>query len=180
MVQHLAKRAEAEKSSLAPDIDELSNLASSTIISAHDIALGLLPVELRRGDFRGVLKSLSRSAFRAHHVRLKIRFTGASEFHPEGRAAEHLYRIAQESISNAIKHGRATRITVSMHTTPQRITFTISDDGQGFTAAGARHGLGLQIMRYRMQILKGRLTVRSRHQGGTQVICVVPREMSRR
>jgi signal transduction histidine kinase len=174
MLQHLAKRAQVQKSPLAEEIDQLSTLANSAIISAHDMAHGLLPVELRHGDLRTVIEALAQTARRAHNVKFRVRFGGLRALYPEGRVAEHLYRIAQESVNNAIRHGAATRITLSMRATAKKTTFSISDNGSGPRRAQAMRGVGLQIMSYRMRVLRGWITFSRRPEGGARVMCVLP------
>ena len=174
MLRGLSLRAHNDQSSLVRHIDELSILANSTIVSAHEIAQGLLPVQLRRGDFRAVLHWLARSTLRAHKVKMRIRLGGFPSLYPEGRIAEHLFRITQESVSNAIKHGCATRITVSITATRKKLTLSIADDGKPFKEPRSSRGTGLQIMRYRMRTLGGWLDIRPGREQGTRVRCVVP------
>ena len=83
-----------------------------------------------------------------------------------------LFRIAQESVTNAIRHGRAGQIQVTLWQRETRVSLTISDDGTGFTpSTGAARGVGLEGMRERAQLLGGTLQVRS-HQGNGCVVRV--------
>jgi signal transduction histidine kinase len=93
---------------------------------------------------------------------------------PVGRVAEHLYRIAQEAITNAIKHGRAKRLSISVHGTASKIRFAVSDDGVGFDSQRVNVGMGLEIMRHRVRMLGGLVDIRRARSGGTRIFCVVP------
>jgi signal transduction histidine kinase len=174
MLSGLARRAHRESPALAAEIDKVSEVANSTIVSARDIARGMLPMELRMGDFKSVLIRLARSTRKSRNVRVRIRMVGSPDHHPVGHVAEHLYRIAQESVANSIKHGQAKSIAVSVVSRPKKLTLSVSDDGRGFQPECSTRGMGLRIMRYRMRTLGGRLEVRRARGGGTRVICVVP------
>ena len=78
----------------------------------------------------------------------------------DNTVATHLYRIAQEATTNAIKHGQAQRIEIRLSSAPEQITLTVSDDGVGFKA-GARHpkGMGLRIMNHRASMIGGTVVV---------------------
>jgi signal transduction histidine kinase len=90
-------------------------------------------------------------------------------------AATHLYRIAQEAITNAVKHGNAGHIEIACERQQQQLVLTIGDDGCGLCeSAGESGGMGLHIMRYRARSLGGELSVASRQGGGTLVRCVCP------
>ncbi len=66
--------------------------------------------------------------------------------------AIHLYRIAQEAVNNAIKHGMARKITISFHTDNNGTTLTIRNDGIGFRKV-TLEGMGMSIMRYRANMI---------------------------
>ena len=86
--------------------------------------------------------------------------------------ATHLYRIAQEAITNAVKHGRAKSIVVNLNSSADRATLTITDDGAGFPAgASATGGLGLRIMKYRAEMIGASLRIGPADSKGTTVAC---------
>jgi two-component system sensor kinase FixL len=87
----------------------------------------------------------------------------------------HLYRIAQEAMTNAIKHGQTQRITMHLRSQADRFILTIQDDGVGLPATQeAVEGMGIHLMRYRASMIGAVLTLQQRPQGGTEVICSVP------
>jgi signal transduction histidine kinase len=86
-----------------------------------------------------------------------------------------LYRIVQESLTNVIKHSRASRVSVLLTRKRDSVIAVIEDDGQGFDPDDVRDGgLGLLGMRERIAILDGRLDVESSPSGGTSVVAEVP------
>jgi PAS domain S-box-containing protein len=90
-------------------------------------------------------------------------------------AATHLYRIAQEAVSNALRHGRARHVAIALRADAGTLALSVRDDGAGDPARFDRtRGLGLRIMRNRAGVLGGTLTVGPAEGGGTLVTCVLP------
>jgi signal transduction histidine kinase len=99
----------------------------------------------------------------------------------DNAVATHLYRIAQEAVSNAIKHGKPGRIEISLSKMPEQITLAIQDDGPGMPARSRKNaGMGLRIMRSRAGMMSGSLTIENQADGGVAVVCTVPPARSRR
>jgi PAS domain S-box-containing protein len=89
--------------------------------------------------------------------------------------ANHLYRIAQEAVSNAVRHGSPKEIVISLSERPEGLTLSVADDGAGLLdAAKKESGMGLDIMRHRASLIHGTLTVSSQSGEGTQIICRIP------
>lgn len=170
----IATRAAQQGSSLAEELRELSAIASKSIETVRDIAHGLLPLRMSHMGFRQLLRQLARSVHATCGVRVSIRFRGARTHMPVGATAENLYRIAQEAVANAIKHGRARHVTLQLSASATRIIFTASDDGAGIDSTKRGAGMGLQIMRYRTRMLGGLLDIQPREGGGTRLRCVMP------
>ena len=100
----------------------------------------------------------------------------------DNTASTHLYRIAQEAISNAIRHGGAKEIEVKLQAEGGSLSLSVADDGKGFdphdSAAAPREkpaGIGLQTMSYRAKMISGILDVRPRPRRGVVVTCSIPR-----
>jgi signal transduction histidine kinase len=89
--------------------------------------------------------------------------------------AVNLYRIAQEAVTNSLKHANATEITVSLERTKDGVVLRVSDDGYAKRRRGGR-GLGRLIMKYRAHAIGAVLTIESTKGRGTTVTCCVPRK----
>jgi signal transduction histidine kinase len=112
---------------------------------------------------------------RQHHLQVLL-FTDG-EVEPASRLiALSLFRIAQEALHNAVRHGRARRATVSLAQHDDELTLLVEDDGRGFDVAAAQRngGLGLASIEERTRLIRGRLRVRSRAGQGTTVEVRVP------
>jgi signal transduction histidine kinase len=92
--------------------------------------------------------------------------------------AQHLYRIAQEALSNAVRHAHARRIAMELRGSTGELALQVEDDGMGLLADRRSGGMGLRTMGYRAQILGGRLMITPAPGGGTRVACCVPRPVS--
>jgi PAS domain S-box-containing protein len=175
LLRGVAARAERDGSGLAGELRELSKMASKSIETVREIAHGLLPLKMSDVGFREVLRRLARSSRATLGVQVSTRLHGAIEHMPVGEIAENLYRIAQEAVANAVKHGRARRVALRVRATETRIVFTATDDGNGIDMTKHNEGMGLEIMRYRTRMLGGLLDVRRMPGGGTRLRCVMPR-----
>jgi two-component system sensor histidine kinase UhpB len=85
-----------------------------------------------------------------------------------------LYRIAQEAVTNAVKHSGAKAIMISLDRSSTHICVSVQDDGKGFDPGKRRKGLGIHMMRYRANALAGELTIEPRKNGGMDVTCKIP------
>src|SRR5208337_1909202 len=89
---------------------------------------------------------------------------------PDMNVATHLYRIAQEAITNAVRHGKARNINIRLDSTADEIILTIIDDGIGLPEnARNGEGLGLRIMAYRASMIGATFNIeRASSLGGTR------------
>jgi len=112
-------------------------------------------------------------------------FGVACEFHTAGKhalseaAANHLYRIAQEAVTNAVKHGKAKRIDIRLENSKGKLLLTIRDNGTGLPAVlPEKRGMGLRIMEYRAGMIDAILTAERDPAGGTIVKCSLSADAS--
>jgi two-component system CheB/CheR fusion protein len=94
-------------------------------------------------------------------------------------AATNLYRIAQEAVGNAVKHGKAGAIEISLDNTNNTILLAVRDDGVGFMPQDQTgSGMGLRIMQYRAGMIGATLLVQSQVKAGTRVLCFLQNSAS--
>ncbi|WP_146678204.1 PAS domain S-box protein [Pirellula sp. SH-Sr6A] len=89
--------------------------------------------------------------------------------------ATHLYRIAQEAVTNALKHSQPEHILIKLTTDESQHTLEIADDGKGFDTNLQASGMGIKTMRYRAGLIGGTLSICPVENGGTLVCCRIPR-----
>ena len=166
LVQQLSKTPEAQAE--AARIGELIRNATK---QARALARGLSPVEIEPNGLMSALNNLAINATNLFQVHCS--FECPQPVLLENRtSATHLYRIAQEAIGNAVKHGQAKKIVLSLKNVDQELVLTVKDDGVGFSQDGrGNEGMGLRIMEYRADMIGAMLRIDSVKGGGTTVAC---------
>lgn len=167
----LQQKSEGKSRALAA---ELARLVREAIEQTRNLAHGLSPV-MMSGD--GLMNGLQKLALNTGTTfDLSCTFLCPEPVPvPESTVATHLYRISQEAVHNALRHGRAKTITIELSLNAGQVVLAVRDDGVGLQAgAEGANGMGLRVMRYRAQIIGGTLMVQGEPRGGTSVICSVP------
>jgi PAS domain S-box-containing protein len=173
MLRGLASRVKRGQAATPGDLDELVALVNGAIESTRSLARGLSPIELERGGLVYALRALAVRARDLYGLDVRFRSRVWPALTLEPAATTHLYRIAQESLTNAARHAQATHVAISLNVRGSAVTLTVADDGRGL-APEAGGGMGLKIMRYRAQMMGGELTVGAGTPGGVRVTCRVP------
>lgn len=165
----LRDRAQAE----ADEAAELAELLDHAITQARDVARGLCGVQLEAGGLSTALDELARRVRSRHRIPCQfLDQTGAAIRGFEG--ITEVYRIAQEAVSNAVKHARARQITLTLAAANDQIELRVVDDGVGLPSGlEVGKGLGLPIMHYRARMLGAELRVGAGATGGTEVVCAL-------
>lgn len=140
----------------------------------RDVARGLSKGDLDPAELPRALEELT--ARLSETSRISCVFQGDAPVAMEDRiVATHLYHIAQEACTNALKHAAAGKVQVQLASRSGVVTLRIRDDGIGI-ANDAREGLGLRIMRNRASVIGATLTIERGKRGGTVVTCTLPTE----
>jgi signal transduction histidine kinase len=173
-------RIKAAKSHLAraqrPEMRELETigqLAETVLARMRDLVKVVQPVALdARGLMHG-LRELARSASRLYDVDCSFTCPRPIAVKDQDMAL-HVFRIAQEAVHNAVKHGKPRRIAIGLVKRGHLVELSIMNDGADFEPAKSRRdkGLGLHIMTYRANVLHGDLSVTRHRPRGTLVRCV--------
>jgi PAS domain S-box-containing protein len=158
----------------AAEARALEKLANQAIQQGYGLARGLNPVKLPGQGLPSALADLAAGFEAAFNLRCACEFRTRTPI--TGQAvANHLYRIAQEAIHNAVKHGHARRITLRLAESRGRHCLTVTDDGTGFRPGPTpQRGMGLQNMRVRASLIGASLTIGLGKKGGTVVTCSFP------
>jgi signal transduction histidine kinase len=174
----LQQRLAAQNRPETEDATKISKLVTESIGQTRSLAKGLAPVGLEDGGIHGALKQLAAAAADVYGIQTSAT-TDESLQLDDLALATHVYRIAQEALNNAVRHGKAKNVEIKLLAEDANFRLTIDDDGSGLGTAMPLGGMGLQIMRFRARILGGSLEVRPRDRGGTSVDCVAPRDFGR-
>lgn len=135
------------------------------------LSKGLLPVEVDAEGLRAALTELAEIT--TDDSGIKCVFDCKQPVRIEdNETATHLYRIAQEAVTNALKHGLPKRVKISLSADDRRITLCVRDDGKGISsAAWQAEGMGLKTMKYRAALIGATLSIAPIKKGGTLVTC---------
>lgn len=173
MCQTLEQTLSAKGFEEAGAVDEIGRLIRSAIAHTRRLARGMSPVILDPGGLIPALGELAEMT--AKQYQIKCEFSCPRTFPIDDEAAAgHLYRIAQEAIQNAMKHGKATKIDIGLTKTPERIALSIRDNGKGVPKKLPKHrGMGLRVMGYRAGLIGGSLAIQRPATGGTTILCTV-------
>jgi signal transduction histidine kinase len=175
----LAKQARRSQLPQDSELAKLADIARHAIKSCRDIARGLSPFGAARGGLPEALRDLAERACGppGPHVALTLNLDAPVAISRE--AGEHLYRIAQEALTNAIKHSGAQSVRLSLEVAATTVRLGVLDDGCGLRELLTDSpGLGLQTMRDRAAAIGARLSVARAHDRGTAVICEVPQQVA--
>ena len=139
------------------------------------LSRGLVPVEIDSSGLAAALDELTTRLGDLHHCACVFECRDRS-VEIDARQATQLYHIAQEAITNALKHAQAKNIKVTLAVGLASIRLTVCDEGIGIADERKRpDGMGLRIMSYRAGLILGKLDIRRSDTGGTLVSCLVPR-----
>lgn len=159
----------------ADDAHLIEENIQRTVLEARNLARGIFPVHVDRDGLATALADLAR---------FTSRMTGVSiEFHEsvdvginDPAIAMNLYRIAQEAVSNAVRHGEASRIDITLAKEGDSLILSVRDNGRGFVTrvGNAAKGMGLRVMRYRARCVSGELQISNAPGKGVLVSCKMP------
>jgi len=158
---------------LQASLRSVAGHVNRVIATARELASGLSPLHVE-GSLALALRRLADAMNSRFPVGVRIEVSG-EEFALAESIADHLYRIAQESLNNALRHGGAKTIVVSLRMAVDHVVLRVADDGRGFNARAARRqGLGLRMIEYRARLMRGTLIIEQPPGGGTQLVLRVP------
>lgn len=142
---------------------------------ARNLAKGFHPIDLETKGLVFALKELTDNTEELFNISCSFMCNDAVSVNCISNPI-NVYRIAQEAITNAVKHGKARNIKINITSKDDSSILTVENDGLEFPA-GKTHteGMGLKIMRYRAELMNSSIDIRRRSNGGTIINCVIPK-----
>lgn len=175
--ESLARKLRANAVPGADEVQEISDLVKEADEYTRVLSRGMVQVDVEKKGLSVALQNLCDRVSKVNGIACEYRETGSGEI-DDDKTAVHLYRIAQEAISNAVKHAEADTIKVRLTSNKERTVMIIDDDGIGFCPEeqekGVMQGAGLQIMKYRATVLGGILELVRTQDAITRVRCIIP------
>ena len=169
------ERTDATGAATARQVVEQATLALDQV---RRLSRGMFPVDVESRDMMAALRELAAATGSIHKVRVDVD-GDVLDARLENRVVTHLYRIAQEAVTNAVKHAMADAIRIEVKSGRGMTRLRVTDNGVGIPSNGDRHeGLGLRVMRQRAASIRATLTIRANPSGGTSVTCTLRRPPS--
>ncbi len=175
MAAALRDRLKTKAPSEMAAAEMVARLANEATEQSRALARGLSPVQLEEHGLASALEDLSYQSQRLHNIECRFSLRGPLP-DVDHINAIHLYRIVQEAVHNAVRHGGAQRVRIGLVSHGGRHRLVVLDDGEGFDTESQRcsPGRGLRLMHYRANMLGGVFTLRSRPGLGARVVCAWP------
>ena len=159
----------------AADAQEISRLLNDSTSLTRSLARGLVPVQMKAEGLMTALRELSGEAEKYMGIACNF-FCSRPVTIEDASVANHLFRIVQEALSNAVRHGKANRVDIELTRGADGVvTLLVRDDGVGLPRGTrkAAKGMGLRIMSYRANSIGASLSINRSGQRGTVVKCTV-------
>lgn len=178
MLRGVSAQLSKENSESRLDVEDIIGLVNNAIENTRTLARGLSPVSAERGGLMAALRALAARASERYGVHVEFQDMTSRVLPLNDVYATHLYRIAQEALTNVVRHSYASEVTICLEDVGDELQLRIDDNGRGFaqTPQDSAMGLGLKMMRYRAQMLGGDLVLEASSEGGASVRCTCPLE----
>ena len=168
------ERAPGFDSSATKQLCELTSHAQQAESQLFRLTSGVSPLDDLEGDLLEALRRLPATLPAAERARVEVLVESTAPVVLSLERREHLYRVVQESLANALRHARAERIVIRATVGPERICVSVEDNGMGMKGQRAGSGLGLQSMKLRADAVGAQLAFETLGGGGTAVTCSCP------
>jgi signal transduction histidine kinase len=172
MSKVVEKRLRERMPDEADSVNSITKLINEAIEQTRGLSRGLGPVDIDAGGLGRAMEELADSTEQLFGIICEFDNPDDLQIPDSGRAA-HVYRIAQEAVTNAIRHGHASSVRISLTENNGTCSLIVMADGEDFPdEVNEGEGMGLRIMRYRAQMIGGRLQVGRGDKGGSTVKCI--------
>jgi len=174
----LQQKLASKKMSEEKDAALIVNLIKQVLLQARELARGLCPTVLDTNDIQAALEQLAENLKKYFSVFCHAECDPSVAI-KDNAVAVHLYRIAQEATTNAIKHGKAKKIWINLSQQSGVVTLQIKDNGAGLSKkqVGGK-GMGLRVMQHRARMIGGAVEIENDADGGAVVTCTLGNKMT--
>jgi signal transduction histidine kinase len=174
MIKGLEQRLIGGPPTCLAEARKIHALIEDIISHTHNLAHQFSSLDMKGDDLASMLKGLAANVKRMFEIHCAFTMKGNLPELPKHTTVQ-LYKIAQEAVSNAIKHGKATQVIIGVSGQNDHLVITIKNDGLPFSPpATAKNRMGLRIMNYRANTIGGHLEIKPLEKNGTVVTCALP------
>jgi two-component system, NarL family, sensor histidine kinase UhpB len=174
MIKALEVKLTKQKLPEASDAKKLHTLIDQAINHAHGLAHDLASLDSQEEDIAVALRNLAKRAREMFSISCRFRCAGESVPLPSN-TVQQFYKIAQEAVTNGIKHGKASQVQIALSNTGEHLVMKVKNNGIPFPDLKEQSpGMGLRIMRYRANVAGASIDVRANGDEGAIVTCSLP------
>jgi two-component system sensor kinase FixL len=173
LADSLARKLAARGADEMNAMRELASMLQHAKQGVRRLAKGLLPVEVDADGLKAALEELAETTEERCSITVDVWCDERLQL-ADNKVATHLFRIAQEAVTNAVRHAEAHHLALRFARNDDGdVELSVSDDGLGMPIGGRRpgQGVGLQIMKYRAQVIDADFEIHPGLGGGTVVAC---------
>jgi signal transduction histidine kinase len=173
MMKGLERRLAAESHTCVEEAGRIQALMQEVIQHTHNLARQFSSLDVKGDDLVAVLKGLATNVKKLFDLTCSVSVKGNPPSLPHN-ATVQFYKIAQEAVSNAIKHGKATEVQIDLLCESDQLVMTIKNDGLPFVhPSGKSSRMGLRIMSYRANTIGAELEIKPQGKSGAVVSCTL-------
>jgi signal transduction histidine kinase len=171
LLARLQRRLQTKSAADAAATAEIGSVLEEAIDTVRTLARGLFPTALEAGGLAAALRHLAATSQNSSGIRCSFQCLPALTIHDQALALT-LYRIAQEAVTNALRHSQAQAVDIHLSKQGDRYRLEITDNGQGLPAKPDLDStsLGLRSMRNRAKLAKAHIEINNRPDGGLSIV----------
>jgi signal transduction histidine kinase len=173
MAKGIEHRLTAEGHACAPDAQRLQGLVEEIVDHTHNLARQFASLDVHGDKLANVLKELAANVEHMFPISCAFSMKGHVPRLPQNTTIQ-LYKICQEAVSNSIKHGKASQVSITLAVSNDALNLTIRNDGTPFSRPPPGSRMGLRIMNYRASTIGATLDIAPLKKKGTVVTCSLP------
>jgi two-component system sensor histidine kinase UhpB len=156
------------------EVERIKAVLIKTMTHAHRVAHDLASVDVQNDNLETALQQLAKHAEGMFDLDCELTTNAEIPVLPQA-VVKQLYKIAQEAVTNAIKHGKARKVQIDLAKENGQLVLTVRNDGEPFPETlGLKNRMGLRIMNYRAHVIGGTVSIRGQGEHGAVVTCSLP------
>ena len=176
MANALSQMVTETQSPEAELVAKIDNALKTALKHVREMSRGLIPFTVNAGGLSAALHDLASRSSQTFGIECTFD-SDRPILVSTDLIASQLYRIAQEAVVNAVKHGHATHVTIGLRGIDEKLQLEIIDDGMGIDNPNYQDaGVGVRIMQYRADVIGGNVQIMPASPHGTRVICILGRD----
>lgn len=172
MVQSLGERLKDKKIKESNDLNKIKKYLNNTLKYVRNLSKGLNLTFAETG-LKFALTELTEQMKELYELDVELQYEKRRDIKHE-KISTNVFRIVQEALNNAVKHGNAKKAIISIKEEDNHIILNIIDHGNGFPPNPNTRGMGLKIMEYRASQIGGSLRIEKKGRKGAEIICKFP------